>query len=128
MSDINNVFLVGRLTKDAELKTTNNGFAISKFSIAVNRNRKNGDKYEDVANFFDIVLMGKKASALNQYLLKGKQVGIQGELKQERWTNESGSHSRVEIMAYEVQFFGGTTGSGNTKPVNEPDNYAGIDW
>jgi single-strand DNA-binding protein len=59
MADLNNLNIIGRLTRDAELKYTANGTAVSKFSIAVNRRRKNGDQWEDEANFFDVTLWGK---------------------------------------------------------------------
>ena len=71
MADINHVVLVGRLTRNAELKYTNNGAAVSKFSIAINQRRKKDDQWVDEAHFFDIVLWGKTAESLNQYLVKG---------------------------------------------------------
>ncbi len=58
MADINHVVLVGRLTRDAEIKYTNTGTAISKFSIAINRRRKINDQWTEEVNFFDIVLLG----------------------------------------------------------------------
>ena len=61
MTDLNHVMLIGRLTRDAELKYTSGGFAISNFSIAVNRRRKNGEQWVEEANFFDITLYGKSA-------------------------------------------------------------------
>ena len=73
MTDFNHVTLIGRLTRDAELKYTPNGFAILNFSIAVNRRRKNGEQWVEEANFFDITLYGKSAENLKQYLIKGKQ-------------------------------------------------------
>jgi single-strand DNA-binding protein len=106
-ADINNVVIAGRLTRDAELKYTANGQAISKFSVAVNRRRKSGDDWIDEANFFDIALWGRQAEALNQYLVKGKQIGVQGELRQERWEKDGVNRSRVEIVASNIQLFGG---------------------
>ena len=103
MADINHVVLIGRLTRDADLKYTASGIAVSKFCIAVNRRKKNGDQWEDEANFFDIVLWGRQAESLNQYLLKGKPVGIDGELRQERWQQDGINRSKVEIVASYVQ-------------------------
>ena len=85
MADLNHVTLIGRLTRDAELKYTPGGLAISSFSIAVNRRRKNGDQWIDEVSYFDINLYGKAAESLKQYLLKGKQVAVDGELRQDRW-------------------------------------------
>lgn len=111
MVDLNRVVLVGRLTRDAELKSIASGQAVCKFSIAVNRRRKNGDHWEDEANFFDIVLWGRSGEVLHQYLIKGKMVGIDGELKQDRWVQDGQNRSRVEIVANNVQLLGGNPGS-----------------
>jgi single-strand DNA-binding protein len=116
MADINNVVLVGRLTKDAELKYTSSGQAVCKFSVAVNRRRKNGDQWEDEANFFDVVLWGRQGEALNQYLQKGKTVGVEGELRQDRWQQDGQNRSKVEIVANNIQLLGSGPGgqSGNS--------------
>ena len=120
MADINHVVLVGRLTRDAELKYTTGGQAVCKFSIAINRRRKNGDQWEDEANYFEIVLWGRQGEALNQYLVKGKSVGVEGELRQDRWQQDGQNRSKVEIVANNIQLLGGNpggqgsgTGSGN---------------
>lgn len=112
MADINHVVLVGRLTRNAELKYTNNGSAVSKFSIAINQRRKKEDQWVDEAHFFDIVLWGKTAESLNQYLVKGKQVGIEGQLRQDRWEQEGQARSKVEIFATNVMLLGGGGGGG----------------
>jgi single-strand DNA-binding protein len=112
MADINHVVLVGRLTRDAELKYTAGGQAVCKFSVAVNRRRKNGDQWVDEANFFDVVLWGRQGEALNQYLVKGKVVGVDGELRQDRWEQEGQNRSKVEIVAANIQLLGGGAGSG----------------
>ena len=112
MADINHVVLVGRLTRNAELKYTNSGAAVSKFSIAINQRRKKDDQWVDESHFFDIVFWGKGAEAINQYLVKGKQVGIEGQLRQDRWEQEGQSRSRVEISATNVMLLGGGSGGG----------------
>jgi single-strand DNA-binding protein len=112
MADINHVVLVGRLTRDAELKFTNAGLAIAKFSLAVNRRTKKGDTWQEEVDFFDTVWMGKGAEAVAQYLLKGKQVGIQGELRQNRWEQEGQKRSKVEIFITNLQLLGGGRGQG----------------
>ena len=114
MADINHVVLVGRLTRDAELKYTTGGQAICKFSIAVNRRRKQGEQWVDEPNFFDIVLWGRQGETLNQYLQKGKQVGIEGELRQDRWEQDGQNRSRVEVVANNLQLLGGGSGVSNS--------------
>jgi single-strand DNA-binding protein len=117
MANLNHVVLLGNLTRDAELKYTNTGTAVSKFSLAVNRRIKKGDVWTDEANFFDIVIWGKTAENLTQYLLKGKQVAIEGELRQSRWDDkETGkSRSKVEISATNVQLLGGNRSGGSSE-------------
>lgn len=107
MTDLNHVTLIGRLTRDAELKYTQNGFAISNFSIAVNRRRKNGEQWVEEAHFFDITLYGKSAESLKQYLIKGKQIAVDGELRQDRWEQDGQQRSKVVIAANNVQLLGG---------------------
>jgi len=107
MADINQVVLVGRLTRDAELKYTNTGTAVCKMSIAVNRRRKSNDQWINEAYFFDIVLWGKIGEALSQYLVKGKQVGVVGELRQNKWEQDGQPRSKVEVVASNIQLLGG---------------------
>ena len=106
MADINHVILVGRLTRDAELKYTNSGYAVGKFSVAINTRRKRGDEWVEEANFFDVVVWGKVAEALNPYLVKGKQVGVEGQLRQNRWEQDGQPRSKVEIVSSNIQLLG----------------------
>jgi len=110
MVDLNHVVLIGRLTRDAELKYTAAGQAVCKFSIAVNRRKKSGDQWVDEPNFFDIVLWGRQGESLNQYLIKGKLVGVDGELRQDRWEQDGQNRSKVEIVAANLQLLGGNSG------------------
>lgn len=105
--DINRWVGVGRLTRDAELSYTNTGFALTKFSIAINRRKKDGENWIDEANFLDVIIWGKRGEALNQYLLKGQQVGIEGELHQERWEKDGVKRSKVSIEATNIQLLSG---------------------
>ncbi len=115
-NDINSVVLVGRLTRDAELKYTASGTAVCKFSIAVNRSRKTGDTWGEEAHFFDIVLWGRQGEAIHQYLGKGKQIAVQGELRQSRWEQNGQNRSRVEVHALNVQLLGGASTGGGPAP------------
>ena len=107
MVDVNHVVLIGRLTRDAELKSIASGQSVCKFSIAVNRRKKSGDQWEDEASFFDVVLWGRQGETLHQYLLKGKQVAVDGELRQDRWQQEGQNRSKVEVVANTLQLLGG---------------------
>lgn len=119
MADINHVVLVGRLTRDAELKYTSSGIAVCNFAVAVNRRRKTGDDWSEEASFFDVVLWGRQGEALNQYLVKGKQVAIDGELRQNRWEQDGQTRSKVEIVANNIQLVGGSAGQGG-QPQSAP--------
>lgn len=104
--DINKVVMVGRLTRDSELKYTTSGMAVGHASIAVN-GRKGKDGNESVS-FFDVNIFGKLAENLQQYLTKGKQIGITGYLKQERWQGQDGTNrTRITVNAEEVELLGG---------------------
>ena len=118
MTDINQVVLIGRLTRDAELKYTNNGTPVSRISIAVNQRRKTNDQWVDEANFFNIVIWGKTAESLNPYLQKGKQIAVTGQLRQNRWEQDGQQRSRVEIVASNIQLLGGARSGGQT-PYSE---------
>ncbi|MGI6432498.1 MAG: single-stranded DNA-binding protein [Sphaerochaetaceae bacterium] len=107
-NDTNIVVLVGRLTRDCELRFTNSGYAVGRFSLAVNRIKRSGDQREEEVSFFDIVVWGKQAEALSPYLTKGKQVSLSGELRQNRWEQEGQSRSRVEVVANSIQLLGGS--------------------
>ena len=113
MVDLNHVVLIGRLTREAELKYTAGGQAVCKFSIAVNRRKKSGDQWEEEANFFDIVVWGRQGEALHPYLVKGKLVAVDGELRQDRWQQDGQNRSKVEIVANFLQLLGGGQGSGS---------------
>ena len=114
MRDINVVVLVGRLTRDSELKYTKSGMPIARFSLAVNRSRKQGEEWVDETSFFDIDFWGKGAEAVNRYLIKGQQVGVEGELRQDRWEQDGQSRSKVVVNATNVRLLGSaSSGQGN---------------
>ncbi len=117
--DINVVVLVGRLTRDCEVRSTTSGTSVCRFSLAVNRRKKSGDTWSDEANFFDVVLMGRSADSLRSYLTKGRQVSVEGELRQSRWEQDGQSHSRIEIMANNVQLLS----SPGSQSSSEPGSY-----
>jgi len=129
MMDTNITVLVGRLTRDATLKYTEGGQAVSKFSIAVNRRRKasSGDGWEDEANFFDIVVWGKQAEGIHPYLNKSKWVSVTGELRQDRWQQDGQSRSRVEVVAHFIQLLGGQKQDGQSDSSDtgavDPDEF-----
>jgi single-strand DNA-binding protein len=117
--DMNQVSLIGRLTRDGELRYTASGTALSSFSIAVNRRIKKGDQWTDEASFFDITLWNKQAEGLNKYLLKGGQVAISGYLKQERWQKDGQNFSKVSVHVEDIQLLGGKREGSSPAPQQE---------
>ena len=117
MTDLNHVGIIGRLTRDAEL--VNVGQTVkADLSIAVNRSRKQADgSWTDETSFFDFTLWGKTAEGLKPFLTKGKQVAVEGHLKQDRWEKEGQKFSKVSIVAENVQLLGG-----NQKAVRAPEH------
>jgi single-strand DNA-binding protein len=120
--DINSVVIVGRCTRDAELKFTSSGTAICNFSIASNRSVKRGEKWEDETSFLDLTLWSKQAEGLNKYLTKGQQVVVKGELKQERWERDGQKHSKLTIAVDSVQLIGGKRENGGESVSSPPDD------
>ncbi len=121
--DINSVTIVGRLTRDAELKYTNGGSAVTKFSLAVNRSKKDGDQWVEEASFFDVSLWGRRGESLNQYLQRGTRIAVTGELRQDRWEQDGQSRSRVFIHANNIQLLGSNgPGQANSGQNNSGNN------
>jgi single-strand DNA-binding protein len=100
---INNYVGVGRLTAGAELKYTANGTACMKFSICINKSIKKGDQWEDKPNFFNCVVWGKYAEAMQKHMTKGRRIGIEGELAHNPWTDsQGGKHNDVSIVVNNI--------------------------
>jgi single-strand DNA-binding protein len=110
---INKVILFGNLTRDPELKALPSGMNVCNFSIATNRvfTGRDGKKQEQT-DFHNIVVFGRQADTVNQYLKKGSSAFIEGHLQTRNWEKDGQKHYRTEILAERVQFGprGGTSG------------------
>ena len=104
--DINRVTLVGRLTRDPELRHLPSGQPVLQLGVAVNGRQKDElGNWIDKPNFFDVKVFGNQAEMLSQHLSKGRRVGIDGRLDWSSWGAQDGSkRSKVEIVAFQVQF------------------------
>lgn len=101
---INHVAITGNLTREPELRNTQNGTAVLSFGIAVNDRRKNASgQWEDVPNFFECVTFGNRATALGDILTKGMKVSIAGKLHYSSWEKDGQRHSKVDIIANDVE-------------------------
>src|SRR6266436_9035350 len=127
MANLNKVMLIGRLTRDPEIRTFANGGKIAKFGFAVNNRRKNQStgQWEDEPVFLDVEAFnrgefGKQADLVEQYLRKGRQVFIEGHLKLDQWTSQDGQkRQKLKVVVDNVQFLDskqdGGTGEGGMR-------------
>lgn len=98
---MNNISIIGRTTKEAELRYTPQGTAVAIFSIAVNEGF--GDKKKTY--FFNVQAWEKTAENVSQYVRKGNKIGVSGSLRQDRWEDDSGKKcQKVYINASRVEF------------------------
>ena len=107
---INQVILMGRLTRDPETRTTPSGKTITSFSLAVDRAGQ-----DDATDFFDVTAWEKLGELVSQYLSKGRRCLVQGRLRQDSWDDkETGKkRTRIEVVASDVTFLDGPGGDGS---------------
>lgn len=114
MKDLNMIFLMGNLTRDPELRYTPNGQAVATFAIATNRywsDKDSGEKKEAV-EFTDVVVWGKMAENVSNYLKKGRRVHVIGRLQTRNWEAQDGSKKyKTEVIANDVTFLDRADGS-----------------
>lgn len=104
---MNNVNLIGRLTKDPEVRYSQNNTAVARFSVAINRGKdKNGNDLG--ADYPNIVVFGRQAENVGQYMSKGRMIGISGYIKTGSYTNREGNKVyTTDVIATRVDFLGG---------------------
>lgn len=117
---MNKVFLIGRLTRDPELRYTSSNIAVATFSIAVDRNFSNAAG-EREADFINIVVWRKQAENVKNYMHKGSQVAIDGRIQTRSYDDTDGKKRYVtEVVADNVQFLD-SKGSGNVATTSTPE-------
>lgn len=117
--NLNKVTLIGRLTRDPELRTTNSGSTVASISIATNSywKDKSGQKQENT-EFHNIVLFGKVAEVAGQYLTKGQEAFFEGRLQTRTYTGKDNIERRVtEVVADTMQFGSKPQGSSSPRPA-----------
>lgn len=121
---LNKVILIGNLTRDPEMKNLPSGTSVANLGIATNRVWKdaNGDKKEDT-QFHNIVVFGRQAETVGQYLNKGSSVLIEGRLQTRSWDGTDGQKRyRTEIVADRVQFGPKSSGGGNSSSYSNQND------
>lgn len=121
MSDLNKSILVGRLTRDAELKYTQSGTAVLSFSIANGKTwKQDGEKKEQVS-FFNCVIWGKFGESIADYMKKGLRIGIEGRLQQDTWEDQDGKKRQaVKVIVDNLQFLSSGENKNNNSGASEP--------
>lgn len=122
---INRVNISGNLTRDPE---TRGGGSVLAFGVAVNDRRRNPDtdEWEDVPNYIDCVVFGKRAEPLGRMLHKGDKVAIEGKLRWSSWETDDGRRSKIEVVVDEVEFMSrraegkGQGGTGYPQQTRDP--------
>lgn len=130
---MNKVFLIGNLTKDPELTTTNNGTSVCRFSIAVNRNYKSTDG-ETITDYFNCVAWKGLAETISKYSHKGDKVAVTGSIEIKNYEDsKSNKRTSVDVNVGEIEFLNqrqnsnsSTLSSGN-KPASKKPNLQSFD-
>jgi single-strand DNA-binding protein len=120
---MNLVILMGRLTKEPDITTTQSGTAIARYSIAVDRKfKKDG---EPDADFFNCVSFGKQATFVANYLHKGTKIVVNGTIQNNEYTNKEGIKTRTtQILVSDVEFAESKGNKTESKPNNDFLNVA----
>ena len=129
MGSVNKAILVGNLGRDAEVTTTAGGFPIARFSLATTYRRKDqrSGTWEDRTEWHRIVLIGKQADSLRDYLKKGKQVYVEGRIETRSWDDKEGQKRYMtEIIADRVQLLG--SGGGGGRPTARDEDQGAPDY
>lgn len=105
----NKVTLLGNLTRDPELRNTQNGNSVCNFSLAVNRTWRNAEgEQQEAVDFIDCAAWGKAGELIEQYTQKGRPLLVSGRLRQSSWEQEDGSkRSKLEVVVEDFNFIGG---------------------
>ena len=133
---LNQVTLMGNLTRDPELRQTPTGQNVCSFSLALNRSYKDSSgEWQEATDYIDIVAWGPLAERVAQYLSKGRRCLVQGRLQSRSWEQEGQKRSKVEVLANDVTFldsrgsggddnggssYGSSNGGGSSAPASKP--------
>ena len=123
MASLNRFQFIGNLGADPELSYTPSGTAKAVLRVATARvwNDNNGDKKEDV-QWHRVILWGRLAEIAGEYLVKGRQIFVEGHVKHRSWESDNGRRWITEFVGTSLQMLGNKNGNGNAKPeVEEPE-------
>jgi len=125
MSDLNEVVISGRLTRDSELRYTPSGTAVTDVVIASNRIWSKDSERQEETTFVDVTIWGKQAESLHTYLVKGRHLMIVGRLRLNKWETEEGDkRSKLTMVAEKINLTP-SGGGKNNKPPSESKEKVG---
>lgn len=121
MANFNKVLLMGNLTRDIELRSTQGGTQIAKFGMAINRRSTNANgEVRESTCFVDLTAFGRQAETLAKYVTKGSPLFVEGRLEYSSWeSQEGGKRNKLEVIVENFQFLGGGRGAGRGDDAGE---------
>ncbi len=121
---LNHIVLMGRLTRDPELRHTGTGTAVASFALAVDRDFQSKDSAEKAVDFIDIVAWRNTAEFVSKYFTKGRMAVVSGRLQIRNWTDKEGNKRRsAEVVADNIYF--GDSKRDNSSGYSEYGSYSG---
>ena len=122
---MNKVILIGRLTKDPDLRYTPNGAAVCNFTVACDKRDKEGNKDAD---FIDCVTWNKSAENLAKYMSKGRQIAVEGRVDVSSYEKDGQRRWKTQIVCNNVEFLGSGNGGDNSAQANAKPQMQGGQW
>ncbi|MBI1763114.1 MAG: single-stranded DNA-binding protein [Acidobacteria bacterium] len=121
MASFNKIIIVGYLGRDPEIRYTPSGEAVCNFSVATTERRKDvTGEFQDLTTWFKITVWRRQAEIANEYLSKGKQVYVEGRLRQTEYTDRDGNRrTALEVTASDIQFLGAKGEGGDERSQTE---------
>lgn len=122
---VNQVILMGNLTRDPEIRQTPSGQSVCSFSLALNRAYKDqAGEWQEATDYIDCVAWGPLGERISQYLSKGRRALVQGRLQSRSWEQDGQKRSKVEVLASDVTFLDGRD-SGDSGSAGGSSSYSG---
>ena len=117
---MNKVFLIGRLSRDPELRHTTSGMAVCQINVAISR--RTGQGKDPETDFINVVVWDKQAENVSKYLAKGRQVAVEGRIQTRSYDNNEGKKTYVtEVVATNVEFLGSASDNSTNRQTNQVD-------
>lgn len=118
---LNHIVIMGRLTRDPELRRTGSGIAVTSFTVAVDRDYKSGNSNEKEVDFIDCVAWRQAGEFVDKYFTKGRMIVVSGRLQTRTWTDKDGNKRKAtEVVTDNAYFSDSKSESHNAQQANNP--------